>query len=179
MGSKSLCLKSLGLKYTASPKVRTFQPKTFQVSGGRVHGWKFGFEKSGVEKLGSKGQGLKSSGLKSLGLKNLRMKCPATPRLIKVNKFQREFLVSSILPKKRMKKFDLTTMIPQVDLFSFGFWKKLKTPKRHLEINWLLWLWQTRYKAPQFWLHIVKLNAFVDLGYNFELLLYFRQLIMR
>ena len=30
-------------------------------------------------------------------------------------------------------------MIPQVDLFSFIFWKKLKTPKRHFEIIWLLW----------------------------------------
>ena len=27
------------------------------------------------------------------------------------------------------------TMIPQVDLFSFVFWEKLKTPKRHFEIN--------------------------------------------
>ena len=31
--------------------------------------------------------------------------------------------------KKRTKKFDLATMIPQVDLFSFFFWKNLKTPK--------------------------------------------------
>ena len=38
-------------------------------------------------------------------------------------------------PKKRTKKFDFTTMIPQVDLFSFVFWEKLKTPKRHFEIN--------------------------------------------
>ena len=37
--------------------------------------------------------------------------------------------------KKRMKKFNSTTMIPQVDLFSFVFWKNLKTPKRHFEIN--------------------------------------------
>ena len=41
--------------------------------------------------------------------------------------------------KKRTKKFDLTTivttMIPQVDLFSFVFWEKLKTPKMHFEIN--------------------------------------------
>ena len=38
-------------------------------------------------------------------------------------------------PKKRTKKFEFTTMIPQVDLFSFVFWEKLKTPKRHFEIN--------------------------------------------
>ena len=37
--------------------------------------------------------------------------------------------------KKRTKKFDFTTMIPQVDLFSFVFWEKLKTPKRHFEIK--------------------------------------------
>ena len=42
------------------------------------------------------------------------------------------FLNSS---KKRTEKFDLTTMIPQVDLFSFVFWKNLKAPKRHFEIN--------------------------------------------
>ena len=48
--------------------------------------------------------------------------------------------------KKRKKIFDLTTMIPQVDLFSYVFWKNLKTPKRHFEIHWPLWfstvIWQ-------------------------------------
>ena len=33
------------------------------------------------------------------------------------------FWVSSILPKKLTKKIDLTTMAPQVELFSFVFWK--------------------------------------------------------
>ena len=28
------------------------------------------------------------------------------------------------------------TMVPQVELFSFVFWKNLKTPKRPFEINW-------------------------------------------
>ena len=42
------------------------------------------------------------------------------------------FFVSSISSKKRTKEFDFTTMIPQVDLFSFVFWKKLTTPKKHL-----------------------------------------------
>ena len=41
-------------------------------------------------------------------------------------------------PKKRTNKFDFTTMIPQVNLFSFVFLRKLKTPKRHFEINWPL-----------------------------------------
>ena len=40
--------------------------------------------------------------------------------------------------KKRTKKFDLTTMIPQGDLFSFKFWKNLQTTKIHFEINWPL-----------------------------------------
>ena len=38
-------------------------------------------------------------------------------------------------PKKPSKKCNFTTMIPQVDLFSFVFWEKLQTPKRHFEIN--------------------------------------------
>ena len=55
--------------------------------------------------------------------------------VLKVSQFQKDFLVSSILPKKTKKKFDFTTMIPQVDLFSSVFWEKLKTPKRHFENN--------------------------------------------
>ena len=39
---------------------------------------------------------------------------------------------------KRTNEFDLTTMIPQVNLFSFVFWKKSKTPKRQFENNWPL-----------------------------------------
>jgi hypothetical protein len=46
--------------------------------------------------------------------------------------------LSSILPKNERKKSDFTTMILQVDLFSFIFWEKLKTPKNHFEINWPL-----------------------------------------
>ena len=38
-------------------------------------------------------------------------------------------------PKKRTKKFDFTTKVPQVKLFSFVFWEELKTPKRHFENN--------------------------------------------
>ena len=37
--------------------------------------------------------------------------------------------------KNEQKKFALTTMIPQADLFLFVFWKNLKTPKRNFEIN--------------------------------------------
>ena len=40
--------------------------------------------------------------------------------------------------KKRTNVFYFTTMKPQVDLFLFVFWRKLKTPKRHFEIIWPL-----------------------------------------
>ena len=40
--------------------------------------------------------------------------------------------------EKRINEFNFTTMISQFDLFSFVFWKKLKTPKRHFEIIWPL-----------------------------------------
>ena len=43
-------------------------------------------------------------------------------------------LMSSISSKKRTKEFDFTTMIPQIDLFSFIFWRKLKATKKHFEI---------------------------------------------
>ena len=43
------------------------------------------------------------------------------------------FLVSSMLPKKRTKKFDLTTMVPQFKLLSFFILKNIQ--KRHFEIN--------------------------------------------
>ena len=49
---------------------------------------------------------------------------------ITVSQFRNVFLVSSILPK--------TTMVPQVELFSFIFLEELKTPKRHFKINWPL-----------------------------------------
>ena len=48
------------------------------------------------------------------------------------------FLMSLISSKKRTKEFDFTTMTPQVDLFSFVFWRKLNTPKNHFEIIWPL-----------------------------------------
>ena len=48
------------------------------------------------------------------------------------------FGVFDFLQKKRTKEFDFTTMIPQVDLFLFVFWRKSKKPKRHFEINWPL-----------------------------------------
>ena len=48
------------------------------------------------------------------------------------------FLMSSISSKKQTKEFNFTTMIPQIDLFSFVFWRKSKTPKKHFKIIWPL-----------------------------------------
>ena len=48
------------------------------------------------------------------------------------------FFMSLISSKKRTKEFDFTTMIPQVDLFLFVFWRKSLTPKNHFEIIWPL-----------------------------------------
>ena len=47
----------------------------------------------------------------------------------------KRFFQADVFSKKRTNEFYFTTMKPQVDLFSFVFWKKLKTPKRHFEIN--------------------------------------------
>ena len=41
-------------------------------------------------------------------------------------------------PKKWTKRFNFTTMVPEVEKSSFIFLGELKTPKRHLEINWSL-----------------------------------------
>ena len=38
--------------------------------------------------------------------------------------------------QKTNKKFNFTTMVPEVELFLFLFWGELKTPKRRIEINW-------------------------------------------
>ena len=48
------------------------------------------------------------------------------------------FFQADVSSKKQTNEFDFTTMKPQVDLFSFLFWKKLKAPKRHSKINWPL-----------------------------------------
>ena len=48
------------------------------------------------------------------------------------------FFEEEISSKKRTNEFYSTTMKPQVNLFLFVFWRKLKTPKRHFEINWPL-----------------------------------------
>ena len=54
--------------------------------------------------------------------------------LAKVTLFQKNFLVSSILPKTKEKNYYDTSG----RLVFVVFWKNLKTPKRHFEINWPL-----------------------------------------
>jgi len=54
--------------------------------------------------------------------------------IIKGQLISKGVLMSAISSKKRTKEFDFTTMIPQIDLFSFVFWRKSKTPKNHFEI---------------------------------------------
>ena len=47
----------------------------------------------------------------------------------------KQFFQVDISSKKQTNEFYFTTMKPQVDLFSFVFWRKLKTPKKHFEID--------------------------------------------
>ena len=47
----------------------------------------------------------------------------------------KRFFQVDVSLKKPTKEFYFTIMKPQVDSFSFVFWRKLKTRKRHFEIN--------------------------------------------
>ena len=55
--------------------------------------------------------------------------------MLKVRQSRNDFFQADDSSKKRTDEFDFTTIIPQVDLFLFVFWEKLKTPKRHFEVN--------------------------------------------
>ena len=57
---------------------------------------------------------------------------------LKVRQSPNYFFNSTFPPKKGTNEFYFTTMKPQVNFFSFVFWRKLKTLKRHFEINWPL-----------------------------------------
>ena len=48
------------------------------------------------------------------------------------------FFQAKVTSKNWMNEFNFTTMKTQVNLFSFVFWRKLKTPKIHFEIIWSL-----------------------------------------
>ena len=52
--------------------------------------------------------------------------------VLKVRKSQNEFFKPTFPPKKRTKEFYFTSIKPQVDLFSFVFWRKSTTPKNPL-----------------------------------------------
>ena len=56
------------------------------------------------------------------------------------------FYQADISSKKLTNGFNFTTIIPHVNLFSFVFWKKLKTPKRHFKTNWPLIEFRFAYK---------------------------------
>ena len=56
------------------------------------------------------------------------------------------WLFQQMFPPKDKQTNSTTTMIPQVNLFLFSFWRKLKTPKRHFEINWPLSNVKTKWK---------------------------------
>ena len=63
--------------------------------------------------------------------------CPSIKLYPKVRKSRNDFFMPKFPPKnERTNEFYFTTMKPQIDLFSFVFWRKLKTPKRHFEIKW-------------------------------------------
>ena len=53
---------------------------------------------------------------------------------LKVRQIRNDFFKPTFLPKN--ERTNLTLLL--ADLFSFFFWKRVKTPKPHLEINWYL-----------------------------------------
>jgi hypothetical protein len=48
-----------------------------------------------------------------------------TLKMVKGRHIQNDFFQADVSSKKLTNEFDFTTMIPQVNLFSFVFWKKL------------------------------------------------------
>ena len=54
--------------------------------------------------------------------------------MLKVRQIRNDFFKSTLLPKNEQTYSTLLL----VDFFSLFFWKKVKTPKRHFEINWHL-----------------------------------------
>ena len=65
---------------------------------------------------------------------------------LKVRQIRNYFFKPTFFPKN--ERTNLTLLL--VDLFAFVFWKKVKTPKRHFEINWPLM--PCPYKGPKiFW----------------------------
>ena len=62
---------------------------------------------------------------------------------LKVRQIPNDFFKPTFLPNNEQTKSTLLL----VDLFSFVFWKKVKSPKRHFEINWpLAWSNDTKWR---------------------------------
>ena len=72
------------------------------------------------------------------------------------------FFQADVSSKKQTNEFYFTTMKPQVYLFWFVFWRKLKTPKRHFEIIWPLVRYEVRQNAFKLFFgnFMVKLQIF-------------------
>ena len=64
-----------------------------------------------------------------------QIKAPNFSRTDKGQTKSKRSFQANVSSKKQTNEFCFTTMKPQVDLFSFVFWMKLKAPKRHFEIN--------------------------------------------
>ena len=85
---------------------------------------------------------------------------------VKGQKKSKRFFQAGVSSKKRTNKFYFTTMKPQVDLFSFIFWRKLKTPKRHFEINWpLSWAIKDLWGTKVMYCYVLKLLFLIPQSY--------------
>ena len=72
------------------------------------------------------------------------------------------FFQADVSSKKQTNEFYFTTMKPQVYLFWFVFWRKLKTPIRYFEIIWPLVRYEVRQNAFKLFFgnFMVKLQIF-------------------
>ena len=67
------------------------------------------------------------------GLTQVKVFASALPVAVKVSWFRNVSLVSAILPKNERKKFEFTTTVPQVELFSYVFFGRIE------DINLTFW----------------------------------------
>ena len=71
----------------------------------------------------------------------------------KGQKKSKQFFQAGNSSKKRTNEFYFITTKPQVNLSTFVFWRKLKTPKRLFEINWPL-VWRSCTKFTDFFYNL-------------------------
>ena len=98
----------------------------------RVHYWRWRSVKSRysvTHKAG--GKALISGGHK---FDHITLHLSLKLRVLKVRQIRNDFFKLTFLSKN--ERTNSTLLL--VDLFSFVFWKKVKTPKRHFAINWPL-----------------------------------------